>query len=151
MIATIPMKSCANFNYLLLAWLFSISLKAQIKGDVPTLHAVKFRWMIERNLDSLAMLLHPKLQYIHSNGWIESRDEVLENIRSGKLIYRQVEIQSISVREKGMKAIVKGRGTFHVTLDGKDISIPLSYEEHYKKSRKGWQLIFRKSQRIVTQ
>ncbi|GCD78379.1 hypothetical protein JCM31826_18610 [Thermaurantimonas aggregans] len=129
----------------------SVSSYAQIKGEVQALHTVKFRWMIERNLDSLSLLLHPKLQYIHSNGWIESRDEVLDNIRSGKLIYRQVDIKSTSVHQRGKNAIVKGEGTFHVTLDGKDLSIPLSYEENYLKSRKGWQLIYRKSQRISTQ
>lgn len=145
------MKSFAKISTLLLAVLLSTSLNAQIKGDVSTLHTLKFRWMIERNLDSLAMLLHPKLQYIHSNGWKESRDEVLENIRSGKLIYKQVEIQSISVKVRGKRATVNGRGIFHVSFDGKDISLPLNYEEHYKKSRKGWQLIYRKSMRTDTQ
>lgn len=98
-------------------------------------------------IDSLALLLHPKLRYIHSNGWIECRDEVLENIRTQKLIYRRVEIESAQVRHRGKKAIVNGSGVFHVTLDGREMAIPLSYVEHYIKSPEGWQLIYRKSQK----
>ncbi|MFN3950916.1 MAG: nuclear transport factor 2 family protein [Thermaurantimonas sp.] len=135
------------FAILFCFWL-NMPLNAQIQGDVLQLHASKFRWMIDRNLDSLSMLLHPKLQYIHSNGWTESRSEVIENIRSGKLVYKMVEIESTSIRKRKTRAVVVGKGTFQVSLDGSDITIRLQYEEHYKKSRKGWQLIYRISQRV---
>ena len=132
---------------LICSW-FYLPMYAQLQGEVIQLHSSKFRWMVERNLDSLSMLLHPKLKYIHSNGWIESRKEVLENIRTGKLVYRQVDIDSTDVSISEKKAVIKGTGTFYVTLDGKDITIRLLYEEHYKKSRKGWLLYFRKSQKV---
>ena len=128
--------------------LLYMPLSAQIQGDVLQLHASKFRWMIDRNLDSLAMLLHPELRYIHSNGWVESRDDVLENIRSGKLVYKMVEIETSSMHKRKTSAMVVGKGIFHVSLDGNDITIHLKYEEHYKKLHKGWQLIYRKSQKL---
>lgn len=143
------MKSSSKYFLLIVAFLWRfIPLAAQVSGDVYQIHVDKFRWMVDQNIDSLTLLLHPKLKYIHSNGWIESRNEVIENIRTGKLLYRQVDIDSIDVSISEKKAVVKGTGTFYVTLDGKDITIRLLYEEHYKKSRKGWLLYFRKSQKI---
>lgn len=99
--------------------------------QVEKLHRDKFIWMIERQTDSLLKYLHEDALYIHSNGWVENKKEVIENIRSGKLTYRNVDIKENTCRVDGQTAVITGKAIFFVSLDGKDIDIPLLYTEVY--------------------
>ncbi|GCD80023.1 nuclear transport factor 2 family protein [Schleiferia thermophila] len=141
------MKS-SGIKFLLIVVYLPVTAFAQVDLPVEYLHLAKFRWMEERQTDSLAMLLHQDVRYIHSNGWIETKDEILQNIQDGILIYRNVSIENSTIRKSRRNAIVKGKGSFDVTLRGNELSIPLIYEEHYLKTSKGWVLIYRKSERF---
>lgn len=43
---------------------------------VIDLSAKKFQCMVSKDLDALAALLHDQLTFIHSNAWIENKQEV---------------------------------------------------------------------------
>ena len=98
---------------------------------VEKLHRDKFTWMTERQMDSLQKYLHEDVLYIHSNGWIENKTEVIDNIKSGKLIYRNVDIVENTCRMDGTLAVITGKAMFYVRLDKTDIDIPLLYTEVY--------------------
>jgi hypothetical protein len=102
-----------------------------LKSDITQLHKTKFRWFAEEKLDSIASLLHPDLNYIHSNGWVETKSEVLDNIQSGKLTYHSVEVLKADVTISGQTAVLLGTGIFSVSLNGKPILIKLLYTEVY--------------------
>lgn len=107
------------------------------------LHRSKFNWMVEEQLDSLDAVLSNDLKYIHSNGWIETKAEVLGNIRSGHLGYREVMIEEEDVRYYGETGIITGRGLFRVALDGDPLEIELLYTEIYHKKDGRWKLVQR--------
>jgi hypothetical protein len=101
-------------------------------SNVHQLHHSKFRWLENQQTDSLAMLLHDEVKYIHSNGWIESKNEVLQNINTGKLKYHKVNIlESEVIHYSRSSAVVTGKGIFQVSLEGREIEIKLLYSEHY--------------------
>ena len=116
--------------------------------DILKLHQTKFRWYQEKKLDSIAFLLHPDVNYIHSNGWVEHKSEVIENIQSGKLIYTNVEVLNADVTISENTAIVLGTGKFSVTLNEKPIVIKLLYTELYTSINKNPQLIHRHACRL---
>ena len=120
-------------------------------NQVEQLHRDKFTWMIGKQVDSLDKYLHEDVLYIHSNGWIENKKEILENIRSGKLTYREVDIKESTCRVDGQTAVITGKALFHVSLDGKDIEIPLLYTEVYTLSGERIRFFSRHACRWVTE
>ena len=66
------------------AWAQIPSLEEQFIFD---LSKKKFDWLIRKDYDSLSFLLDDKIQYIHSNGWIQNKHEILDDLRTGKQYY----------------------------------------------------------------
>jgi hypothetical protein len=120
----------------------------QTGADILNLHQTKFRWFQEKKLDSIAYLLHPEVNYIHSNGWVEHKSEVIENIQTGKLTYTNVEVLDANFTISENTAIVLGTGMFSVSLNGKPIVIKLLYTEVYTTIDKIPQLIHRHACRL---
>lgn len=124
---------------------------AQVDGiakDVLQLSARKFDWMVNKNLDSLAQVLHPKVQYIHSNGLTETRSDILENLRSGKLVLHRVTIKTADVRFVNQVAIVTGTGTFVGKIDQKEFEVELLYSEVWVFVEGKWLLLQRHANRV---
>lgn len=118
------------------------SLMAQCE-EVLKLHHRKFDWFIQKNLDSLDHLIHSDLRYIHSNGWIENKQEVLMNLKTEHLKYHKVDVHDCYCRFEGSTAIVIGSGEFSVALDQKQIGITLLYTEVYVLTEQGWKFFSR--------
>ena len=116
---------------------------------VLKLHETKFRWMVNKRLDSLANILDERLQYVHSNGWIENKKEVIEDIRSGKLTMTKIVVSEAQARVYKGFVIVNGKGIFSVIMDGKPLDISLLYTEVYAKRQNGWLLVSRHANKLV--
>ncbi len=121
---------------------------AKAEARVLQLHRDKFRWMTNVQLDSLGTLLDERVRYIHSNGWTESREEVLENLRSKKLTYQSVAVEEAEARAYGKSVVVVGKGKFNVSLDGKPLELTLLYTEVYVPHKKHWKLVSRQACRL---
>jgi hypothetical protein len=115
--------------------------------QVNKLHRNKFEWLVNKNYDSLNWILDAEVKYIHSNGWIQSKKEVIEDIKSGKLNYTSVEVQesSVSMYNKNC-AVVTGKGIFKGLMpDKSEFNINLLYTEVYVKQKKNWKLVSRQA------
>lgn len=117
-------------------------------AEIDKAHKNLFRWLIAKEMDSLDMILHHDMRYIHSNGWTENKKEVLENIRSNKLTYHAVNIEDSYVRMEGNTGIVIGKAHFSVALEGSPIEIYLLYTEVFVKIANQWQCISRHACRL---
>lgn len=144
------MRDVTNSILVLLALLISDSVLAQSKTEryILNLSKQKFVWLIEKQRDSLDLLLDDRLMYIHSNGWTQSKVEVFDDMQSGKLVYKQVDIDATQVRLYGNTAIVTGTGRFQGSREDKEFDLPLSYTEVYVKQGKRWLLVSRHSNRL---
>lgn len=116
--------------------------------EVVQLSRKKFGWLIRLQADSLSRILDEKVQYIHSNGWVQSKKEVLEDMRSGKLVYQRVTVKEDQVRVYGKTAIVTGLGTFEGINSGTAFKLDLRYTEVYLATPSGWMLLSRHSNRM---
>lgn len=108
----------------------------------------KFDWMIRMKVDSLQDVLDDRLMFVHSNGWSENKQEFIDDIKSGKLKYVNIEVSQSSARVYPATAIVTGTGKFTVMLDGKPLEINLFYTEVYILKNKKWLLASRHSNRM---
>jgi hypothetical protein len=137
-----------KFSAVCFVMLFTAMATAQSQHTiVADLHQQKFEWMVAKDTTALAALLHPKSVYIHSNGWHETKAEVLMNIATNKLVYNKVTILSSTVRVVGTTAIVNGVGVFEVALNGQQLTIKLDYTEVYCFEA-GWKLLSRHACRV---
>lgn len=128
-----------------LVFLFaSFALAAQSEATkVDALHKQKFEWLITTNIDSIAYLLGDKVSYIHSNGWLQNREAVLNDMKNGKLQYKNIVVEESSVNLVEQTAIVTGKGTFVGKVNDIDFSLKLLYTEVYVKVNNRWKLISR--------
>ncbi|WKZ58971.1 MAG: nuclear transport factor 2 family protein [Cyclobacteriaceae bacterium] len=145
------MRNVRNGILVLLTVLISDSVLAQSKTEryILNLSKQKFVWLIEKQRDSLDLLLDDRLMYIHSNGWTQSKVEVFDDIQSGKLVYKQIDVEAIQVRLYGNTAIVTGTGRFQGSREDKEFDLPLSYTEVYVKEGKRWVLVSRHANRML--
>ena len=108
----------------------------------------KFDWLISKQYDSLTVLLDDKVQYIHSNGWVQNKKEIIDDCKSGKLSYQNVTIKEAQARLYTTTAIVSGLGSFAGVRDGTPFSIELRYSEVYVKTGNRWKLVSRHANRM---
>ena len=127
---------------------FVASAQSHIETQILDLSKNKFDWLINNQYDSLEKYLDERIQYIHSNGWIQNKTEVLGDMRSGKLVYMKVNVKEASVRVYDRMAVVTGLGTFEGVNSGTPFSIDLRYTEVFVKSASRWLLASRHSNRM---
>src|SRR4029450_2131395 len=68
------------------------SSSTNAEQEVISLSKEKWRWMSERNVDSLAALFHEEAVFVHMGGTM-SKNQELEVIRSGGIQYKAVDSQ----------------------------------------------------------
>lgn len=108
----------------------------------------KFNWLIRKEADSLNRVLDERVMYVHSNGWVQSKKEMLDDMKSGKLIYQAITVKESTVRIYGQSAIVTGLGTFEGINSGTAFKLEMRYTEVYVKTAEGWKLASRHSNRM---
>ena len=140
-------------NLLVLFLLISLPFFSQTKKDkiahhIIALHQKKFDLMISKQFDSLSLILDADLKYIHSNGWVESKEDLLANLKSDKLVYKKVLVSETKVTLTNHVAIVSGKGVFSVVLENQTLEIPLMYSEIYVKKKGKWLLLHRHANKL---
>jgi hypothetical protein len=116
---------------------------------VNQLHKKKFTWLINKNYDSLNWLMDEQLTYIHSNGWIQTKKDVIDDLKSGKSDYGSVVVEESTVSMFDKCAVVKGKGIYKGLMpDKSEFNVHLLYTEVYVKIKKQWKLVLRQATKI---
>ena len=131
----------------LFAW---VAIQAQSKQELEVLQLskLKFKWLVNKKTDSLNFVLDERLTYIHSNGWVQSKKELIADLLSGKLTYLSIEVTQDSVRMYAKSAVVTGRGKFIASINGTASTFDLSYTETYVLQKREWKLVSRHASKL---
>jgi hypothetical protein len=135
-------------SLVLIVLLISVGHVLAQDAEVLDLSRRKFNWMIYRQLDSLDAFLDEQALYIHSNGWVQNRKEIIDDFKSGKLKLDSVSTEEASVRLFSNAAIVTGRGTFSGMISGTPFHSRLLFTEVYIRKQTGWKLVSRHACRM---
>jgi hypothetical protein len=137
---------------LLLSSLFIIlcSIVLAQKDTASVLEAVNRLATALVSKDELALkpLLHAELAFGHSNGWVQNRSDVLKDMKSGYLVYRKINRQSIAIESGKKYASVRERIEVEGNRDGNDFKLSIFVLQMWVKTKKGWQLLSRQSTKI---
>ena len=107
--------------------------------EVMNLSQEMWRWMSERNVDSLDALFHEKSAFVHMGGaWGKERE--MEILRSGGIHYKQADIHEVSVNIMDNLAILLNRMTLLAVVGGNEVTNPFIVTEVYLKQESTWKL-----------
>jgi Domain of unknown function (DUF4440) len=115
---------------------------------LTSLEARRFKALVEGDLVTLDRMLADDLTYTHATGWTQSKSELLESLRSGKLRYLSIEPANEKVRAYGTTAVGTGRAVFKVRLEGKELNVQLRFIDVYVRRHGRWQLVAWQSTRL---
>lgn len=114
-------------------------------GSLP--HAVAdFDKSLEtKDTVALKWLLSDKLQYGHSNGWIEKKEDVIKDLFNGKLTYKKIKATDQNVTTDGDVAAVRNTVDIDVLFNGKPMNFKLKVLQIWLWENKHWVLFARQS------
>src|SRR5678815_41269 len=102
--------------------------------------------LLQKDETVLRSVLHDDLSFGHSNGWIQSKSDILNDFTSGKLTYNKIENNSSAiVKISKQYATVKTNTNAEGTVNGTAFKLTLHIMQFWIKTKKGWQLIARQS------
>lgn len=82
--------------------------------EVMQAESERVRAAIARDTAALDRLLSDDLTYAHSSGWVETKAQFIESIRTGALQYISVEHSEQAARIYGETAVLTGRSAMQV-------------------------------------
>ena len=109
------------------------------RSEVLRISRVKWRWMAERKVDSLAALFDDQAVFVHMGATMNKTQE-LDVIRQGFIQYKNADIQEESVRFVGTTAIVLHRMRLVAVVGGNEVTNPFVVTEVYVPRGSGWTL-----------
>jgi hypothetical protein len=107
--------------------------------EVITLSKDKWRWMAERNVEALDKLFADVAIFVHM-GITMSKSEELDTIKTGRIQYKEAQIQEVSVRFLGTTAILLNKIRLVAVVGGNEVVNPFNVTEVYVKVDGAWKL-----------
>ena len=102
--------------------------------------------LLQKDETVLKSVLHKDLSYGHSNGWIQSKSDILNDFTSGKLTYSKIENNSSAIIIITKEyATVKTNTNAEGVVNGTAFNLKLHIMQFWVKTKRGWQLIARQS------
>ncbi len=114
---------------------------------MESIERLRFEAMVKKDFAYLDKVLSEDLIYTHSNGLTETKGEHIGNIQSGKLVYKSIQPEDITILIYKKSAVINGHIKVSVLLEGRDIDIRLRYLNMYVKRKGQWQLVAWQSSR----
>lgn len=110
-----------------------------IEQKIITLSKDKWRWMADKNVDSLATLFDEKSVFVHMGGsWGKEREVAI--IKSGGIHYKKADIHKVSVNIIGSTAILLNRITLLAVVGGREVTNEFEVTEVYIQQGEAWKL-----------
>lgn len=95
--------------------------------------------------EKLSNMLDKDLSYGHSNGWVETKQELIQNLATGKMKYVEISEDSISSLADKNLGYVRYVSLVSLQMDGKQVNIRLKVLEVWRKKNGNWKLFARQA------
>ncbi len=101
--------------------------------------------LVKKNTVSIIQQTDKAMSYGHSNGWVETKAEMINNLQTGYLNYRSFKEDSLQVTINGNVAHARFIADIEATLNQKDGQFHLKVLEVWVKKGKRWLLFARQA------
>ena len=133
---------------ILFSLLFVVSFAQQTENEkliavVQAFHQA----LVNKHVVSLNQQTDKALSYGHSNGWVETKKELISNLETGLISYQGFKEDSIEVNIHANVANVRFKAEINASMNGASSSLKLRVLEVWVKKSKRWVLFARKAVR----
>lgn len=104
--------------------------------------------LVKKNTVSINQQTDRALTYGHSNGWVETKNEIIKNLESGYIAYQSYKEDSISISLNGNVASARFIADINATLKNKAAAYHLKVLEVWLKKGNRWVLFARQAIKI---
>ena len=105
--------------------------------------------LMNKDEKTLVQLLHPDVSYGHSNGWVQSKNDIINDLKSGKLVYNKIENVSVMIVAINSNwATVRTNTNAEGSINGTAFQLKLHVLQVWLKTKNGWQLLARQSTKL---
>ncbi len=101
--------------------------------------------LINKNTVSINQQTDKALSYGHSNGWVETKTEVIKDLETGYISYQAFKEDSITVAINGNMANVRFNAAITATMKATTTTFHLKVLEVWVKKGKRWVLFARQA------
>lgn len=101
--------------------------------------------LVKKNTVSINQQTDKALSYGHSNGWVETKAELMKNLETGYISYHSFNEDSITVKMNGNLASVRFVADIDVTFKSTTVVYHLNVLEVWVKKGKRWLLFARQA------
>ena len=137
-----------KMRQLLVILLFFVSIGSLAQFNVQENAKFLDEALVKKDTATLNKLLHQNLSYGHSNGWVQSKKEVVNDLLNGKLSYNQIESNQLSSAQTGDVTIVRTTTSVIYVLNGKEGELKMHVLQVWVRNGSEWQLLSRQSTKV---
>lgn len=117
--------------------------------ELLDLSRAKWRWMADKQVDTLATLFADSAIFVHMGGaW--GKVPELETIRSGGIHYKHAEVYETWANVTGATGIVLSRIRLDAVVGGNEVTNPFLVTEGYARDGQRWKLVSLSFTRLLT-
>ena len=103
--------------------------------------------LVNKNTASINQQTDKALSYGHSNGWVETKADVIKDLETGYIVYHSFKEDSLKISINESVANVRFVADVRATMNGNDTNVHLKVLEVWVKKGKRWILFARQGVR----
>jgi Domain of unknown function (DUF4440) len=101
--------------------------------------------LVNKNTVSINQQTDKALSYGHSNGWVETKEDVIKDLETGYIVYQSYKEDSLKITMNGSMANVRFVADINATMRGNTTTFHLKVLEVWVKKGKRWLLFARQA------
>ena len=101
--------------------------------------------LVNKNTVFINQQTDKALSYGHSNGWVETKSEMISDLETGYIVYHSYKEDSLNITVNGNMANARFTADLNVTLKGNTSAFHLKVLEVWVKKGKRWILFARQA------
>jgi len=103
--------------------------------------------LVNKNTASINQQTDKALSYGHSNGWVQTKADVIKDLETGKIVYHSFKEDSLMITIDESMANARFVADVNATLNGNTVNTHLKVLEVWVKKGKRWILFARQGVR----
>jgi len=109
--------------------------------SVLELDALRWKALVENDLDLLDQLFADDMTYTHSNGMRDSKSSYLGALREGVFRYLDIDVSETEARSFGETTVVTGRAVATTRSAAGELASPLHYTAVWSLIDDSWRFV----------
>ena len=101
----------------------------------------KFFSLLQGDFDTFSFLFDEKGLMFYPNGKVENKPELLQRLKTGKIVFQHIDVKKWISRSYGSASVVHGEGTFSLLLQGEELTEKLNFIDVWVERENGWKLV----------